>query len=133
MRRQLGSKFFPTHLHHLALFEVEIVFCYLINALWSTSGMGYHLPRHFSYLLLMPGYMCCWQSCSCCQREESQQVCQPWPSIPLYASGHRIIECFWPKDIGLCEGTREESKEGNGQRKGHQSSFSMPLCGNTEG
>ena len=99
----------------------------------SISGMRNHLPRHFSYLLLMPGYMCCQQGCSCCQREESLQVCQPWPSIPLYASGHRIIGFLWPKDIGLCEGTREESKEENGRRKSDQSSFWTPLCGNTEG
>ena len=35
--------------------------------------------------------------------------------------------CLWPKDIGLCEGTKEESKEGNRLRKGHQSSFRTPL------
>ena len=82
---------------------------------WSNYGMGYHLPRHFRYLLPMPGYMCC-------RREESQQVCQPWQAY-LYASGHRNIGYLRSKDIGLCEGTREESKKGNGRRKGHQSSF----------
>ena len=41
--------------------------------------------------------------------------------------------CLWPKDICLCEGTKEESKVGNRGRKGHQLSFRTSLCGNTEG
>jgi len=43
---------------------------------------------------------CAAQGCSCCRREESQQVCQPWPSIPLRQWPSKLLvplaQRHWP-------------------------------------